>query len=96
MPELSVGIAAIRRKNVDLAIGDGIGSVVSNITVILGTAAIINPIQIDMVAKVALVFLIFVSWMFVFIAREMGFDKKTGAMLLMMYAFYIIMMLRLA
>jgi cation:H+ antiporter len=96
MPELSIGISALRRKNIELAIGDGIGSVVSNITVILGIASIINPINIDIIAKVALIFLIFVSWIFVFIAKEVGFDKKTGAMLLILYAFYVIMMMRLA
>src|SRR3989344_5170291 len=41
LPELSVGLAAVRRRNPELAVGDGIGSIVTNITLVVGVASII-------------------------------------------------------
>jgi cation:H+ antiporter len=95
MPELSVGIAALRRKNVDLAIGDGLGTIVANITIVLGVASIINPIIVDTLAVAGLAFLIFTCVFFVFLTTRVEFDKKTGVILLIMYIFYIIMMAKL-
>jgi cation:H+ antiporter len=48
MPELLVGIVASYRDSGDIAIGNVIGSNVANIALILGVAAVIRPIRVQM------------------------------------------------
>jgi cation:H+ antiporter len=47
LPELTVDIVAIRRRLVDLAIGDIIGSSITNITLVLGLVLILSPVAIN-------------------------------------------------
>jgi len=93
LPELSVGLAAVRRRNPELAVGDGIGSIVTNITLVLGVASIINPIAIDAVARISMLSMILISAAFVLIARRLNFDKRAGILLLLMYAAYLAIIL---
>lgn len=46
MPELVTGIQAARRGEVELAVGNSLGSNILNISMVLGTTAIIAPIHI--------------------------------------------------
>lgn len=94
LPELSVNLAAVRRRNIELAIGNSIGSIVTNMTLILGIAAIINPIAVGGVAFVALLSLLFVSAAFIFIASRLQFNKKEGIILLIIYAAYIMLLMK--
>ena len=47
LPELVVSIAAIRKGNADMSIGNIIGSNVANFSMVLGSAALVNPLSID-------------------------------------------------
>jgi len=89
LPELSVGIAAIRKRNVDLAIGDGIGSIVTNLTLILGIASIIHPITFESVTNILLISLIVINIIFLFLARRLKFGKKEGIILILIYVVYL-------
>jgi cation:H+ antiporter len=88
LPELSVNVSAIRRGNVSLAIGDTIGSIVTNLTLILGIALIINPITFAGVG-ILLLSLIFVNLLFMLFSTRMKFDKIIGIILLIIYAVYL-------
>jgi cation:H+ antiporter len=46
MPELALDLTAVRRGRVNLALGDLIGSNLTNITVILGTVLLLSPIEL--------------------------------------------------
>ena len=46
MPELATGIQAARRGEVDLAVGNSLGSNILNISMVLGTTAVLAPIHI--------------------------------------------------
>jgi len=46
LPELSFEIGAVKRKQVGMALGDLMGSVVANSTLILGIVVLIKPIQL--------------------------------------------------
>ncbi len=48
MPELLVGVVASARDSGDIAIGNVVGSNVANIALILGVAAVIRPIRVQM------------------------------------------------
>lgn len=47
LPELTVDIVAIKRRLLDLAIGDIIGSCITNITLVLGLVLVLSPVEIN-------------------------------------------------
>jgi len=47
LPELTVDIIAIKRRLLDLAIGDIIGSCITNITLVLGLVLVLSPVEIN-------------------------------------------------
>jgi len=47
LPELTVDIVAVRRRLLDLAIGDIIGSCITNITLVLGLVLVLSPVEIN-------------------------------------------------
>jgi len=47
MPELAVQIKSIRKKHVDIAIGNVFGSIIANAILVLGVVAIIKPVIIN-------------------------------------------------
>jgi len=83
LPELVVSIAAARKGNADMIIGNIIGSNVANFTIVLGSAAIVNPLSIDfnkygydiLCAGTA-------SFMLVFITANKLYNKSAGIGLL--------------
>lgn len=91
LPEISIDIQAIRKKEYGLALGDAIGSNIFNITLVLGTAAAINPIAIQLpVFIAALLFAVVANMVFLYIAAvKREFGRKEGAMLLLIYLLYL-------
>lgn len=51
LPELVVSLVAIKKGNADLSIGNIIGSNVANFSMVLGSAALIAPLDIDLQAN---------------------------------------------
>ena len=51
LPELAVGIASAIRGNVDLSVGDVVGSNFFNLCIIMGVVACISPIMIKQSSK---------------------------------------------
>ncbi|MBE0496564.1 MAG: sodium:calcium antiporter, partial [Campylobacterales bacterium] len=51
LPELAVSVVAARKGNGDMIIGNIIGSNVANFTVVLGAAALFNPLPVDFAAN---------------------------------------------
>lgn len=47
LPELTVDIVAVRKRLLDLAIGDIIGSCITNITLVLGLVLVLSPVAIN-------------------------------------------------
>ncbi len=94
LPELSVNVAALRKGNVELAIGDSMGTIVSNITLVLGVAAIISPIVVDAVAATSLLFLLFSSALLVFFTGKLKFGKKESLVFFAVYLLYILTIIR--
>jgi len=92
LPELSIDLQAIRKKEYGLALGDAIGSNIANITLVLGTAAAINPIAIQLpVFIAALLFAIIANMTFLYVAAiKRAFGRREGAAMLALFAVYII------
>ena len=92
LPELSVELRAIREREYALAMGDLFGSAVTNITLVLGTLAILSPLEINVGALLAPVLLTFVAAVFIWaMLRKNGFlSKKSAFFLLALYAIFLI------
>lgn len=96
LPEFSVAVMALRRKNVDLAIGDSLGSVITNLTLVLGAGALINPITISAASAVPIAFLIAGSVLFIAFVYRRNFYHMEALALLGLYVIYIVTMTGMA
>jgi len=92
MPELATSIAAVRKKKVDIAIGNVVGSNIFNIFFILGISATILPVPIsepnftDIWMNVISGLLLFV---FVFTGKGRRLEKWEGILMLVLYVAYL-------
>ncbi|MRI83254.1 MAG: sodium:proton exchanger [Nitratiruptor sp.] len=91
LPELVVSIQAAWNGKADMSIGNIIGSNVANFSVVLGSAATINPLRVDLVRDgfdilVALI----ASLMLVFITATKLYNRSAGIALLATLAIFLI------
>ena len=92
LPELSVSVQAIRRKNVDLAIGNAIGSLMVNLGFVLGITAVFSPVFVDVGTKTAILFMIAASAVLYAMLRSRKFDMKKSLIMILVYiAFWVTM-----
>ncbi len=76
MPELVVSIVASLKGKADMAIGNIIGSNMANITVVLGGAALVNGLNIDMKSYIFDVsIMVIATLMLVFITANRMYSK---------------------
>ena len=91
LPELAASITAARKNKADLAVGNIIGSNIFNIFLILGTSALISPIQYDSTFNIDTMILI-VGTVFLFIAMFTGnkgkLDRWEAILLLLGFSAY--------
>lgn len=92
LPELSIDLQAIRKKHYGLALGDAIGSNMTNITLVLGTAVVIHPILVALpIFIAALLFAIIANLLLFYVAAvNRDLNKIGGALFLLVYVIYII------
>ncbi len=95
MPELSIALAAVRKKNIELAIGDTVGSILANLTLVLGIVTLINPIIIGYTEVAGFVMLILINLLFLFLTTRKSFGKNESILLLAVYVTYLSAMLYL-
>ena len=92
LPELVTCIVAAARKRNQLALGNILGSNVSNILLILGCSALIRPLDVDAVnffgfyAMIATAVLLYVSAL---IPRKGVLNRYKGLIFIALYALYI-------
>lgn len=93
LPEMSVNIAALRRKNIELAVGDSMGSIVANLGLVAGTASLISPISLNSAAYMAIGFMILAGIIFMLMSTRRKFGVAQSLILLSIYSIYLIAML---
>jgi cation:H+ antiporter len=97
LPELATSIVAARKHNVDLAIGNIVGSNIFNIFLILGVSATIHPARvqipsfIDMFMNILAALLLFT---FVFTGRGRRIENWEGAIFILIYSGYMYYLFR--
>ncbi len=91
LPELVTSIVAARKGEVDMALGNVIGSNIFNILFVLGIAAAISPIEFLVENVIDIVILIAVSalvWVFAWTKNKIG--RGEGIAMLLIYAAYVV------
>ncbi|MGN0352113.1 MAG: calcium/sodium antiporter [Roseburia sp.] len=91
LPELVTSIVAARKNEVDMALGNVIGSNIFNILLVLGIAATISPIEFLMENVIDIIILVAVSalvWIFAWTKKKIG--RTEGAIMLAVYAAYMV------
>lgn len=92
LPELATSAVAARKKNVDIAIGNIVGSNIFNSFFILGISAVIYPVtpqpksNFDLLVNIGASLLLFV---FVFTGKGRRIDRWEGFLFLALYAGYV-------
>ncbi|MGN1271306.1 MAG: sodium:calcium antiporter [Clostridia bacterium] len=92
LPELITSIFAVIKKDSDLAVGNLVGSCVLNLFLILGTGAIITPLEFSNEFNNNLILLAISTvliWLFNFIGKKNTITRIKGATLLLIFTAYM-------
>ena len=93
LPELATSVVAVRKKNVDIAIGNVVGSNLFNIFLVLGVSTVISsvPVQaasfIDIGLNLVAGLLLFI---FLFTGKGRSLERWEGVVFLVMYITYLV------
>lgn len=91
LPEFVVSLAAVKKGNIEMSIGNIIGSNVANFSTVLGAASLINPLTIDLVAtKFDVYVLVATSATLLFILANKLYNKAGAIFLLTILALFIL------
>ena len=91
LPELVTSLVAAGKKEVDMAVGNVIGSNIFNITWVIGVAAFIHPLDVAAENVIDIIILLVVSmlvWAVCLIRKKI--ERTSGIMMILMYmAFFV-------
>jgi len=92
LPELFTTIVATRKKDIDLAVGNIVGSNIFNVFWILGVTSVIKPIPFPNFISVDLLILLFATlllFIFMFVGKKHELDRWQGILFLILYISYL-------
>ncbi|MBU1120806.1 MAG: hypothetical protein ABIE23_02625 [archaeon] len=92
LPELAIDLAAIRKGHTALAVGDILGSCVINLTLVMGTAIIINPIGAAFEQfSTAIIILVVVNSLLTYaLLKHEGITKTLGIVFILIYILFLL------
>lgn len=91
LPELVTSLVAAKKGEVDMALGNVIGSDIFNILFVLGIATVISPISFLMENVIDIILLIIMSLIVLAFAwTKQQINRKEGILMLLMYAAYMV------
>lgn len=92
IPELSVTFAAIKKRHYALAMGDLLGSAVTNITLVLGILSLISLSPINVIDFVGILPVLIVSSLVVWYSfnTKRKITKNEGVLLLALYVLFLV------
>lgn len=91
LPELVTSVAAARRGNTDMAIGNVVGSNIFNALWILGLSTLIHPIPFDKIANTDLLVVVLATILLIIIIgtnKKQNITKLGGSLLVIAYISY--------
>ena len=91
LPELITSVVAVKKGEIDMAIGNLVGTNIYNIFLILGLAATINPITISNFAFIDIIILAITSFLvYLFIHHKKDINKIEGIIMIGLYIIYLV------
>lgn len=91
LPELSIMLVAIKRKRITLALGNAIGSNLTNMSLILGSLLVFSPISIDLSLFSTLVFFSIITSISTWYFIERGkLNRLEGMALIIIYLLFLV------
>lgn len=91
LPELVTSVVAARKNEIDMAVGNAVGSNIFNILMVLGLAATLNPISLIRENVIDILILIaFSAVVWIFAATKKKISKKEGITMVAMYLVYAV------
>lgn len=91
LPEFVTSVVAVKKGENEIAIGNVIGSNIFNILLILGLAAVINPITMSTLALMDAIFMTIITvLLYLFMKKDNSLVKKQGIVLIVIYIAYMI------
>lgn len=90
LPELVTSIAATRRGEREIAIGNVVGSNLFNLLLILGVSGLLTPIPVANTAISDVAFLLCCSVLVYFLSRKEQIGRKDGILLVGIYISYMV------
>lgn len=91
LPELVTSIVAARKNELDMAIGNVVGSNIFNVLLILGTAAAISPMTYLTVNAIdAMILIVFSAIVWIICAKKKKLTKPHGVLMLFLYIAYLV------
>ncbi len=92
LPEMVTSAVAAYRRQVDIAVGNVIGSNIFNIFWILGVSALIKPLPFEVAGNMDIIMIIFSSILIILVlplSRKRSIERWHGAIFVLIYAGYI-------
>ena len=90
LPELATSMVAAKKNEMDMAVGNVVGSNIFNVLLILGTAAAISPVALITENLIDVVILVVASViLLIFGATAKRLDRKEGVIMLLSYAAFL-------
>ena len=92
LPELATCVVAAMKGKNQLALGNVIGSNIFNISLIIGTSAVISPFEIQSISTVDMAMVmvaVVLLWLAAFTFKKKTLDRVEGALFLLAYVAYI-------
>lgn len=94
LPELTTTLMAIRQKNMNLAMGNIIGSSIFNVTLVMAIPSFIAPLNVTLdVMAVGIPFLLLSTLLLVFLSYQKTWARYEGALMIILYLVFIIQFL---
>lgn len=91
LPELVTSMVAAKKNQLDMAIGNVVGSNVFNILMVLGIASVISPVVVTMQNIIDIAVLtVFSIIVFIMCFKKGYLSRANGAVMLILYAAYIV------
>lgn len=91
LPEFVTSIMAIKKGENEIAIGNVVGSNIFNILLILGVSSVVNPLMVNIVGLIDVLFMIVSSiLLYLFVRKNKNLNRYQGITFILLYVGYII------
>ena len=95
LPEIITGVISARKNEIDLLLGNIIGSNIINLCLLIGLGALINPLTFRTGFNGSIIFLIIITILLQLLAmmnKKRELNWKSGVVLIVIYCIYIFSM----